>query len=822
MNMRLSKLLGRAGWGLAAAGTLGMSASALAQSSFFSRNKASNARPVEMSKTVAPVESPARLTEIKVELAWMANPALFPYKLEAHTKGTALEVRGNVPNEAVREAALKTARDESGMRVVDGMKVQSGLYVAPATKPVLALHHDASLALEQSLPLWAHGMTANIWTNGQILLKGNVPSYEHKLIGSRCLTHVIGCSCVINQLTVTNEGVPSDQPATVEVAQESPGKVTILTPEPLKSEPTTPSVVVASHSEQATVVPDKSSPPAAPEPRTISKTPAAPKGETQSGKSQATAAKTPRPMYYQTKWRRMDAVVPPQTETAAKPTSQDAKRVPVARTETAPKLADVNAKATPVRMETAVKPASADTKAMAVREEANQTPRRAESQMVSRQVETVAKPTNTAGNLKPTRLEAYATPVTRPIAPSQPVAAQQGWIITETQAETTTKSPFVPAAQPETGAMPICAETKPIPLQPESKATVPQMEIENLAKPTDADRKWLPARTDTHVVSAPQTKAASPAVVAQQGWILTETSAGTPVKSPYAPAAQPETRPASAETGVMPIRAETKPMPLQPESKATVRQMENLAKPTDADRKWLPARADTHVVSAPQTKAATQPTVAQQGWIITETQSETPIRSPYASPAPPETKPALAPAPAETWMPKPASPLDPSSVKPVRQVAYQSVQTPTPAGVTRQELAELPGEAVTPSRSSAAAATTKPVPVSPPAPATKRSDTDSRGAYVTGGIIMVEEAEAAPEPSAKGMHVALQTRLQQSIAKACSKSLKEVEVTALSEKSILVKVKAHTAQEGEQLSTKIFQMPELAPYKVSLDIPLIP
>src|SRR5437879_389892 len=52
-----------------------------------------------------------RVTEIKVELALLADPATFGCELAAHIDGVAdaLEVRGYVPNETVREQALKVA-----------------------------------------------------------------------------------------------------------------------------------------------------------------------------------------------------------------------------------------------------------------------------------------------------------------------------------------------------------------------------------------------------------------------------------------------------------------------------------------------------------------------------------------------------------------------------------------------------------------------------------------------------------------------------------------------------------------------------------------
>jgi hypothetical protein len=68
---------------------------------------------------------------------------------------------------------------------------------------------------------------------------------------------------------------------------------------------------------------------------------------------------------------------------------------------------------------------------------------------------------------------------------------------------------------------------------------------------------------------------------------------------------------------------------------------------------------------------------------------------------------------------------------------------------------------------------------------------------------------------------ATQTKLQQRIAGVCGKSAKDVEVTTNAGKSLLIRVQATNAAEGEKLSDLIFRIPELAPYEVSLDIAVI-
>src|SRR4051812_21160725 len=51
-----------------------------------------------------------RVVEINIEVAWLADPVTFPYYLEAHATATQLEVRGYVPNKAVRDQAIRIAQ----------------------------------------------------------------------------------------------------------------------------------------------------------------------------------------------------------------------------------------------------------------------------------------------------------------------------------------------------------------------------------------------------------------------------------------------------------------------------------------------------------------------------------------------------------------------------------------------------------------------------------------------------------------------------------------------------------------------------------------
>jgi hypothetical protein len=162
-----------------------------------------------------------------------------------------------------------------------------------------------------------------------------------------------------------------------------------------------------------------------------------------------------------------------------------------------------------------------------------------------------------------------------------------------------------------------------------------------------------------------------------------------------------------------------------------------------------------------------------------------------------------------------------------------------PATSTSAKPLDVPGKAT----SKAGPATPKlPVlPVSMPADPRKpvaepTAKAAPGGAYVTSGLILLDDEEKDPEPVAKVSAPPAPPkpvapvvrsapdagRLRQQIMASCGTLAKSVEVTAESDKSLSVRVKARSVADGEKLSEKIFGMPELGPYQVSLDVQVTP
>jgi hypothetical protein len=170
--------------------------------------------------------------EARIELAWLATPPTFPYHLQARLVGNAVEVYGYVPSEPVRQQALRVARDESHLHVVDNLKIHASLAQPAASQSPQALSRQAMAAIKRAIPSQASHLTVSVWTNGQVLIKGTVPTLTAKLTASRCLREVSGCTCVINQLSVVKaqSAAVATMPPLTRSAVSTPGIVYLERP----------------------------------------------------------------------------------------------------------------------------------------------------------------------------------------------------------------------------------------------------------------------------------------------------------------------------------------------------------------------------------------------------------------------------------------------------------------------------------------------------------------------------------------------------------------------------------------------------------------
>jgi hypothetical protein len=148
---------------------------------------------------------PRRATEVNVEVAWLADPVTFPYYLEAHVTGTQMEVRGYVPNRAVREQALRIAQVYSSLPVVDSMKEHPSLLVKPGLLSAQQLQSSAQSSLRVALPKQSQQLKIECGGDGKVFVVGPVPTVEEKVIVSHSLRRLHGCTSVQNLTTLPSD-----------------------------------------------------------------------------------------------------------------------------------------------------------------------------------------------------------------------------------------------------------------------------------------------------------------------------------------------------------------------------------------------------------------------------------------------------------------------------------------------------------------------------------------------------------------------------------------------------------------------------------------
>jgi hypothetical protein len=303
MKKSIRKMLRRIAWTLAVAASLGLSAWAAAQDpSSLGGNSGPEALVSE--RFLPPAQDYSRQTEMKVELAWWANPATFVDSLHVRIVGSALEVSGTVSNEAAHQQALKIAREESSMRVIDNVKVHRKMEFPTVTKPTSLLHHQATDALHKAMPHGDGGITVDIWTKGQLVVKGTVATLEDKWLASDTLRRLGGCGCVINQLTVLEVSTVTRERETPPVVRPAVAGVIVLPGDPPKKQ-TSSEVATAGYVLQEQPPPLANSSSVPPSPATVASAP--PSASAPAAPPAKTTKPTPvvRGMPYQTKWRRL-------------------------------------------------------------------------------------------------------------------------------------------------------------------------------------------------------------------------------------------------------------------------------------------------------------------------------------------------------------------------------------------------------------------------------------------------------------------------------------------------------------------------------------
>jgi hypothetical protein len=251
MNKKWQRLL----WVAGVAGSLGLCGMAGAQSSPFQPFK-----NLFGPKTTAPEKAAEqkaaeanRGTEIQVELAWLSDRTTFPYYLEAHVKGSNLEVRGYVPTKAVRDQALNLAKLNCSLTVTDAMKEHSSLAFRSVPRPPEQLKSSVVSALREDFP--GLKLTVQCQADGNVQIAGNVKTLEQKLSVSQKLRRLYGCTYVTNNTLAANGDLRQQPVLTAKNTSNFTPQATSSMKAPTQSTPSEPfesrGVVVVSGQESS-------------------------------------------------------------------------------------------------------------------------------------------------------------------------------------------------------------------------------------------------------------------------------------------------------------------------------------------------------------------------------------------------------------------------------------------------------------------------------------------------------------------------------------------------------------------------------------------
>ena len=194
----MRRALRRAALALVAAGTpgLAMPAVALAQSPA----PASALPPADAAR-----EGRFRLEEMKVEMAWLADPATFPYPLAARSVEGNLELRGSMPTESLRQHALKVARAHTHLAVINLLQIDARLHPSESGVDSAAIRQGTVEVLNDAFGMAARGFDIRAEADGKVAVNGSVNSVEEKLAVSRKLRKVRGCTYASNYLQISPE-----------------------------------------------------------------------------------------------------------------------------------------------------------------------------------------------------------------------------------------------------------------------------------------------------------------------------------------------------------------------------------------------------------------------------------------------------------------------------------------------------------------------------------------------------------------------------------------------------------------------------------------
>jgi hypothetical protein len=145
---------------------------------------------------------PARFTEIRVELAWLADPRVCPFYPVARVQGNTIVVGGYLPNKSAHMTALQIVRRQCDLMIVDQLKETPGMTAHRTPAVPEQLRRAAEIALSVGFPQYAGRLSVTCGDEGRLTVSGMVSSPEDQLKISQRLRRLDGCGSVLSLLEV--------------------------------------------------------------------------------------------------------------------------------------------------------------------------------------------------------------------------------------------------------------------------------------------------------------------------------------------------------------------------------------------------------------------------------------------------------------------------------------------------------------------------------------------------------------------------------------------------------------------------------------------
>jgi BON domain len=183
-------------------------------------------RPVVRATSVAlPAVADDFEAATNVQIAWLADPGLFLYSLSAQPTAKGIEIRGFVASEPAHQKAVAIARALCSGPVIDQLKLHVGMPIQLSRGATPAeLAPVASSALAEALGDKVLGLRVVCPSAGRVEITGSVPTLEDKLLVSKCMKTLSGCTHVVNRTSAPGSAAGAAIVANIPLMMTMPAK----------------------------------------------------------------------------------------------------------------------------------------------------------------------------------------------------------------------------------------------------------------------------------------------------------------------------------------------------------------------------------------------------------------------------------------------------------------------------------------------------------------------------------------------------------------------------------------------------------------------